>query len=528
MPRIKNKDAVSKQRQGRGTYVSKPTHTLAEVKKANKFISKVATIAPSEIKANVDYLAPPYYHPELAPSQLLLPKTRRERNVWCRSFYENDPIVAAAIDIHTEIPLSKIRLTLPETSDHDLARYVLGFYEEMCEKIKLFQVLLDISFEYNLLGNCFPFAEYNEEKRMWDRIIILDPDYVEINSYPFSDLMRVELQIPEDVRSMILSPMTADDRRIVDSMPEDVVDYVKAGRNIPLSTDPYEGSHVDHIARKRSPYRGLGTSIIERLFKILVYKDRLRNAQDAIAERHMTPRNLIIAENTNEAMMEELRQQIEISFEDPDFAMICNYPVTWEIIGSQERLLSIRDEFEFIEGEMMAGLGVTRALLTGEESYGGAHVALDLITQRYLLFREQIQSYVENKLFKPIAWFNGFVENVDGRERLIYPKLAFNRISLRDNEEVFANLFNLYSKGSLDVSTILELYNIDAVEVRKRLEKDLFTINDSTFNELVRQLYTEVSGPLVQGTDFAQKLGGYLNFKFKDGEEGGEDEERFG
>ena len=37
---------------------------------------------------------------------MMLPRDRRERNEWCRHFYRTEPIIATAIDLHTEFPIS--------------------------------------------------------------------------------------------------------------------------------------------------------------------------------------------------------------------------------------------------------------------------------------------------------------------------------------------------------------------------------------------------------------------------------------
>jgi hypothetical protein len=154
---------------------------------------------------------------------------------------------------------------------------------------------------------------------------------------------------------------------------------------------------------------------------------------------------------------------------------------------------------------------VTREILTGEGSYTGSKISLEIMNTQYLLFREIIQDYVENNLFKPIARKKGFIEYDDyGNEILLYPKLSFTRLAIRDNEQFFDAAFQLYQKGSISIDLILDILNIDPDSTKRKIEQDLFTVNDSIFNEVMRNLYTSAAQPLVEKTNVVQKIAEYL------------------
>ncbi|HMB17534.1 MAG TPA: hypothetical protein VKO61_01340, partial [Candidatus Paceibacterota bacterium] len=179
---------------------------------------------------------------------------------------------------------------------------------------------------------------------------------------------------------------------------------------------------------------------------------------------------------------------------------------------------------------LFAGLGVTREVLTGEGSYGGSRVSLEVMNQMYLLYREVIQDYVEEYLFKPVARKKGFVEIDEfGNEELLYPKLSFTRLSIRDNEQFFDAAFQLYQKGSISIDLILDILNIDPVSTKEKLEQDMFTVNDSQFNEVLRNSYAQVAQTLVDQTDLVNRLADYmdLNVVEQQGEEKEEGSERF-
>jgi hypothetical protein len=129
----------------------------------------------------------------------------------------------------------------------------------------------------------------------------------------------------------------------------------------------------------------------------------------------------------------------------------------------------------------------------------------------YLLLREILQDYVENYLFKPVARKKGFIEYDDyGNEILLYPRLSFTRLAIRDNDQFFDAAFQLYQKGSISIDLILDILNIDPESTKEKIEKDLFTVNDSIFNEVMRNIYTNAAAPLVEQTDLVKKLADYL------------------
>jgi len=260
----------------------------------------------------------------------------------------------------------------------------------------------------------------------------------------------------------------------------------------------------------------------------LYYREKLRQAQTLIASRAMTPKRLIWGEGLSELDVEDLREQVDLALVDPDYSIITNYEVHWEDIGARDRLLDLSTEYEITDKQLFAGLGVTESLLNGEATFSGDRVKLEVLNTRYLLFREMIQEYVEKYLFRPVARRKGFVEQDEwGNEVVLYPRLSFTRLALRDSQDTYDALFNLYQKGSVSVDVILELFNIDPQDTKEKLERDMFTINDSTFNEVLRGIYGEVGRKLVEDTNVSEKIAEYLHLK-KNAAPSQESESRFG
>jgi hypothetical protein len=501
------------------------------------------------------------YSPHLSSDFLELPQNLTEQRSYYRHFYNNDPYVGQAIDLHTELPLSKIRLDAPKGSDTDRNRKIKRFFEDMCDRIGLLDMLKEATREYYVIGEAFIFAEDSEvelpeeyeeairykterwidpetheckerkverenadeliEKykrenyRGWENLVLLPPDQVNIESFQFSDESKIELVPDGETKNMVQKAMSGHDpeaSEMVLKIPREVREYIQNGENIPLGTDPDEGSFVYQLARKKSSYQTHGTSLLQRCMRTLVYRDKLRQAQTSIASRAMTPKRVVYAEDLSEPQVEELRDQVDQALLDPDFSVITNYQVNWEEVGSSDRLLNLSSEYDMIKDRLFAGLGVTRSMLTGESSYSGQRINLEVINTRYLLYRETVQHFVEEKLFKPVAKKKGFYEYDEyGNRRLLYPRLSFTRLAVRDNRDTFDNLFNLYQKGSLSISYILELFNLDPDIVRERVEQDMFTVSDATFNEAVRGILSEAGREVVEKSNFIEIFVEYLS-----------------
>lgn len=510
-----------------------------------------------------------FYSPELSTDFLELPQSLDEQRNYYRFFYKTDPFVGQAVDLHTELPLSKVRLGLPKAKDRKLAEKALAFCEKWATKHKLLHRLIEIVHEYNLLGEVFIFMEdtspdmpddvVNEvirevhsdgklvEKTVkrkdaderaekwlkknykgWTAVRVLPPEQVHMESFPFTDEKIIEL-IPDSKTKNLIGQANAGDEqaeRIVNSMPKGVVEAILEGRNIPLNTDPEAGSFVYYMCRKKSQYEPRGHSVLERCMRTLVYRDKLRQAQTSIASRHMTPMRLVYAEDMDANDTEQLRDQVDLALADPDYSIITNFQVNWEEMGSTGRLLDLTSEYDLTDRQMYAGLGVTESLLSGESSYSGDRINLEVINTRYMLLREIIQDLVEQNIFKPMCARMGFVEkDDDGDDVVLFPSLTFTRLGLRDNADTFDHLFSLYQKGSLDVDIILELLNIDPVMTAKKIKRDMWTPNDPTFNEVTRNVYSNAAQKIVDSTEVVEKIAENMGLKYAPAKEGSE--ERF-
>lgn len=465
---------------------------------------------------------------------LYWPVTLREKYSWFRYFARTDAYVGRAMELLSDLPMSKLTLNMQKPKGKltkAIREEILEFFEYQLEVIGGFSLCQSTLWEWNMLGNVYIFNEWDEKKKMWARAIMLPPEEVGIFQYPFSDNKRVEYR-PERLIALIKSgsgelqhaastvPTGMADRsdmeeKILENVPKELVEMVKKDGCIVMDTDPSTGSFVHHIARRRSPYLDLGASVLERILVPMLQKEHFRYTQLSLASRNMTPKNLITAPGLLPNELDDLRAQVDLSYLDPEYSIITNYQVEWNQIGTTDRLLDLDREYERIEQQVFAAMGVTRELLTGEGTFTGSKITVDILNTMFLLTREVLREYLEKKLFIPVCEAHGwFEEGKNGIKKYWYPKVGFNRLTIRDNAEVFDSLFQLYQKGSLPVDIIYELFNLNSDEIDEKLHADLFTVKDSTFNRVLEEASTETGRALVERTDIVQKLAKYLKLEY--------------
>jgi len=522
---------------------------------------------------DTSFATPTIYSYNLPVDIFQTPRSYDERVTFYREVYRRDPLIGRAIDLHSELPLSKVRLSLPDGPDPVTNRYVFNFYKKMTDRIRLFENLISLTHEYNLTGDGnlfleedsenltepFPetvdeaqdlldnlsdeqmFTEHNKFKlsikelnpnyKGWLNAVVIPSENVRVHRFTFSDEIVAEFIPDESMKSVLRDSFdgfnldrtshaitdTEQVEKVRDSIPDDIQELIQSGGQIYLDTDPMQGSFLINMSRNLGPELSYGVSMLERCIDVLTYRDKLRQAQSAIASRNMTPKRLVWAENLSVEDVEILRDQVDQAQETPDYSVVTNYEVHWEEIVPQDRLLDLSNEYDITDRLIMYGMGITPDILTGEGTYTGNRVGLEIMNNHYLLFREMIQFTVEEKIFKPVALKKGFfIKDEFGLIKILFPLLSFTRLAVRDAAETFEHMMSLYLKGSLPIRYIYDLLNIPYEDANKALTEDIFTPRDPKFNQLLDTAYSGIGDKIAEVTDALQKITKELGLKIKE------------
>jgi hypothetical protein len=401
------------------------------------------------------------------------------------------------------------------------------------------------------VDNCW--HEWDDEIQEWGEIYVLPLEYCHSIIHPFMRDKEVVIYARPLVDNPSIRRMNDRDLYLIagdptiehvvdeieDDLPDDLKEIMDFGGGHVLNTDPKKGSFVFHLARNRNPNEAYGQGILERCVETLLRLENLKNAQMQITGRNMQPKHLIWGEGIGPTDLGDLRAQVDLAILDNvDYPIVTNYPVHWEIIGAQQRLLDLTNEYQNLYEALATGLCTTREMLTGSATYGGQRITLELMNTQYLTFRQLMSDYVEGCIFQPVAEAKGHyyyeevdtwiktkaadldagddvIQEYDGslRKRRVqvnkvynHSTLRFNRLSIRDNAEVYDQLFQLHQKGSLALRYLLDIHNIDPEENAAALLEDLMTVRDPTFNRLLESLYNSLAEPILGETDVVDRV----------------------
>jgi len=147
---------------------------------------------------------------------------------------------------------------------------------------------------------------------------------------------------------------------------------------------------------------------------------------------------------------------------DPNLTLVTHHNFDMEWYGATGKIHPLTGEFEIIEQEILDGVMLNKALLNGEgPTYGNAQVGLLAMAQRLETFRREVAHWVEQNVFKPVAQWNGFVtEGERGQEELVYPKIKFDDLQLRDDTGKLQMLVTANQNGVISNVSLIEAFGL--------------------------------------------------------------------
>jgi len=433
-------------------------------------ILKTASIASPMVgptlSSTTDRMSPEIYSPLFQLANLNLPRDRVTMNAWNRVFYDTHPIVRNAINLHASYPISKINITCKN-------KKVQQFFMEMAERIDLYSVVYGAALEFWKMGEAFPYAELDENMGVWNRIAILNPDYVHVQKSVIGSHTMVSLRPDANLQRIINSTSPAD-LSMRKYIPKHILDYVRKGQNIPLDV-----FNVSHLKLLSSPYDIRGTSVIVSVYKDLMLYDKLRESKFAQADGMVNPLTLVKLTGDNDyrptqADIEAFKNILEEAQYDKDFKIVTHGGVTIERAGFSGGVLDVAAVIEHIVTNLYAGLMTPKALMDQEAAtYASSSVGLEVLRQRYDIFRNMMKKWLERKVFAPICEIQDFFEYKDGEKRLLVPSIDFNHMNLYDMADFITSVGQFVGNKQVSMQTLHRSLGLSYEEERRRLREEM-------------------------------------------------------
>ncbi len=411
---------------------------------------------------------PEVYSPLWLDSNLNLPRDRATINAWCRSFFALNPFVQNAISLHSTYPISKLNIKCPN-------KEIEKFFNDMIEEIDLMNICVQIAQEFWLLGESFIYAELDESRGKWSRLLIQNPDYMVVKRTVVANEPIIMLRPDENLKKIIFSNRASDIEQRK-QLNNHIIDSVKQGGNIPL-----DNFHVSHLARRISPYEIRGTGLPVCIFRQLMLFDRLRESKFAQASNMINPLTLVKVGadgpdglHPTFADLEAWRDVFESAQYNKDFKIFTHAGVAVEKVGSGQGIYDISPDITQLIKEIFIGLQVPSVLMDGgsDTTYANGGVALDVLRQRYMGFRNMMSIWLKRKIFAPISKIQGFYDYTGGEKQLIVPDIDWNHMSLFDAGDYINNLLQLtQGEDAAKRASIHSLYRSLGLEFEDEVRK---------------------------------------------------------
>jgi len=426
-----------------------------------------------------------WYDPEWTALTLVLPKTRLFKNRWRRFFYLYDPIVGGVIDLHAELPHSGAQLFGTEDES------VLNTYLDAVDAVDLFNRLPDITREYLKMGEAFPYFRWDDTKGYFNTMVLQNADFIEIEQSMLAEEPDAYYLVADPQLRAILEnndPMYRDVKR---KLPMEFVRAIVYGEKLPLPFD--EDDLFIGLRKLSSPSEVRGTGIIDRLFRHLIYEDKLLDAQIAIADNFIYPLRMIKLGNDdwipNAEQLDAFQEILAQKQFDPNFYLITHNAVTYESNSLAADVMTLGGEWERIDKIKMLGLGISQTFMTGESTYASAHVGFQTALARYKSIRNLMETQIIRPFFRRIAVKNGFIKRskreLNGQYRvskkledltdrdLIIPELDWDKkLTIREDESYLNFLAGLKGKFPISDSTFMSALGLSYKKELERGKRD--------------------------------------------------------
>ena len=449
---------------------------------------------------------------------------------WCKYFYTFDPLIHGAINALSTFPVTNV--TFEESvafteniqaqfkenpkdgsvllQESDLLRSAKYLFNE---RINIYKLLIEIGIDYFLYGNCFVFGEITSNvqsgDKEWKFIRRLPVDSILIDTMPDGS-STYRWRPPATLKRIIQhkSPKEA-----YEKIPDIVKRAVMANKTVRLKSQK-----IYHFSK---PSDSLMTSSwatpgIANVLKLLMYRNILRQAQEAIAREHIVPLRIFYLNPTNgqnptvgrgpgqqniQSPQNALADQISKASSDPNYKIVSNIPIGMVTAGGHGRSLLLTPEIDQIQGEILAGMNVPKEFIFGGVSFSGSSVSLKILENHFITYRLLITDFMNNFIIKGLAKARGLWTTEDDNQYLVRARLA--DLKMQDDVQQKQSIVNLNASGKVSDAYLLGVFNIDPKRMDQELKKEALGKSRLKRDIMLEDIYTTTE---VQKAQIIQQI----------------------
>lgn len=425
----------------------------------------------------------PYPSPFLNLSDTHIPNRMSDLFELCRYFYMFDPLIAGAINSLATFPVtnvfldeSKIAQKAKKDGDKNDSDQLKTYKKALFENINLNKLLIEIGIDYWLYGNCFIFGEFWEnpdtKQKEWRHVVRLDPSRMIIDHNEATREIKYKWMVPEKIRRIVT---TKKPRAEYNKIPDLVKQAVEKSEAVVINPN-----NIYHFARPSDSMGDTiwGTPVIANVMKLLMYRNVLRQAQEAIAREHIVPFRVYYFERTQQYdptvdwnnVTTAFAAELNRSAKDPNYKVISPLPVNVLNLGGDGRALMLTPEIEQVQAEILAGMNVPREFIFGGVTWSGSSISLKILENQFITYRLLMQDML-NFLVKNMAKIRKEWRSEADNDAL--PTIHMQELKMQDDAQQKQLIINLNGAGKITDELLLKTMDIDPEKMASALESEM-------------------------------------------------------
>ena len=420
----------------------------------------------------------PYPSPFLNLSDTQIPRTTVEIFRWCKYFYMFDPLISGAVNALATFPVTEVYLEDKNAKDDNDETPTLKTYKRVIFKtLNIHKTLIEIGIDYFLFGNCFVFGEMWDnpvtKEKEWKSMVRLDPSKMIIDYNPATHDKKYKWQVPLRIQEIVRKKAPKDE---YNKIPDIIKEAVRKKQAIILNSDNVY--HFNRPTDSMGDNSVWGTPIVANVLKLLMYKNVLRQAQEAIAREHIVPMRVYYLDKTDTYNIDadwnnvasSFAQELNKAVRDPNHKVVSPVPVNVINVGGEGRSLLLAPEIQQVQEEILAGMNVPREFIFGGVSYSGSSIALKILENQFITYRLLLKDFLQNFVIRGMAKARKEWVSEDDDDALLTIKMQ--DLKMQDDVQQKQLIVQLNGAGKVSNEFMWKTLSIDAEKMKDSLERE--------------------------------------------------------
>jgi hypothetical protein len=446
------------------------------------------------------------------PVLIMFPQDNiREQDRRLRHYYKYDPQIRTIMDLHTETPISDFELRCPGN------REAQNYFNDFKDRVNLVDHIINLCRDYWLLGEGFLYGNWDDNNVEFSGFVQLPPEDIEVHSaYILPN--RVYVLRPNKNLSQLTVSRNPAEQKLMNAINDVSPLYARALReNKPFILDP---NRLVVMQRSMAGYSNRGISPVMAAVKDLLFQDYLIMYRMVFIQRHSFPLKIFKLGDPTRGYVppatwyENFRQLLARAKNDPDFNIITHSFVQTEVITGHDKFLPLIQYFDSVKARIFMALFVSDAIITGEKTpYASGVTFMKGLMNRYLTFRNNLANELGRKVFANLSRMRGFYTPTQAEvshriktrreERLVLPKIHWEKANLLSNQAIQQFMINLRDKKEIPMKYVCEVFGWDFDDMLQQMRDEEATRADPVWQKMREKLLTD---PKAKLNDLAKKV----------------------